>query len=36
MVRVHDQFSFSSLSTPNNDLGENISDMADGREHLSF
>jgi hypothetical protein len=33
---MHDQPPFTSLSTPSNDLGENISDMIGGLDHLSF
>jgi hypothetical protein len=33
---MHDQLPFTSLSTLSNDLGENISDILGGREHLSF
>jgi hypothetical protein len=33
---MHDQRPFTCLSTPSNDLGENISDIVGGREHLSF
>jgi hypothetical protein len=33
---MHDQPPFTSLSTPSNDLGENISDIVGGREDLSF
>jgi hypothetical protein len=36
IVRMHDQPPFASLSTPNNDLGEHTSNIAGGREHLSF
>jgi hypothetical protein len=33
---MHDEPSFTYLSTPSNDLGENISDLLGGRENLSF
>jgi hypothetical protein len=36
IVCVHDQSPFTFLSTPNNDFGENISDIGGGREDLSF
>jgi hypothetical protein len=36
IVRIHDQPLFTSLSTPINNLGESISDIVGGCEHLSF
>jgi hypothetical protein len=33
---MHDQPPFTSLSTPSNAFGVNISDIVGGREHLSF
>jgi hypothetical protein len=33
---MYDQTPFTFLSTPSNDLGENISDIMGGREYLSL
>jgi hypothetical protein len=33
---MDDQSPFASLSTPSNDIGENISDIVGGPVHLSF
>jgi hypothetical protein len=33
---MHHQPLFTSFFTPSNNLGDNISDMGGGREHLSF